>query len=524
MAIGCVQKPVSYIFENYKARKYLLGILYLTLGVITSMYHFTVKRDMQTYGLSLSDINIKLFIAHFPWQVKFLPAIFCDIVPLCGRHRKPYIVTSLLCAVVSVAFLTSPIPGVNEYVLCLFMLNLFVSIADVNYDACIVEDSRAETSIQKGNLQTSMWYCRFIGEAAGDIGGPILWSRLGSNGTFAAVTITATLGLVSGLFLADSPRSLVLAESHHPSGKIEDFNIGNESPRFILGESGSDLTSRTKRRHTFLNGLQLIKKTIFSPFLRLVLLYNLLTSIFPSASLAMFFYITDDLKFTPEQMSVLGLCGAAGKLIGMGVFKLLKPYNVQQVFLFTSGIGMLLTNFSLLVTIKFSNHLTAAEIMGFDLFWCAILDDVIGDAMEAIRFMCIIIISNMVCERAVEAGSYSTILSLMNISGALKKVVESALMRALNIDSGHFTNLSFLLVICLGFKLLSFLMIVPLIPDASIHDLSDRVTLIREQEPAKMQAIRQTATTDEVTGITQKDRVQFSKHVVQDGNYRVVEL
>ena len=447
-----------------------------------SMYTFTIRRDMQRFGLTIPDIGIRLYLMHMPWLFKFIPAIFCDIVPICNRHRKPYIILSLVLATVSVSFLVQPIKEVDIYTLCIVLMNFFVSIADVNYDACIVEDSREEEGKAKGGMQTAMWFFRFVGEATGDTCGPIIWATFGSSGVFTSMAIIIASSLFISLFLADARRSTVIGDSFHPSGKGEDFNVKGESNAVQLKADGTSMGKGAYRSFTLWYGLSLIKRSIMHPIIRYILLYNLITSIFPSPQLPIFFYMTNELHFTPQQMSLMGFLSAIGKLSGTGLFHLFKRYSIQSVYMFISISSIILASFSYIVTVRFSNGETMASTMGMNNFWCIILDDIIGDMLGAVQFMTLLVLASAVCERAVEAGSYSAILSLTNLFNGTRRFIDSSLMQQLRIDNGSFANLSNMVIICMGFRLLSFFMVPLLVPDATIGELSDDLADMREME------------------------------------------
>ena len=470
------------IFNNFKARKFIIGLFYFTLGLNMSMYHYSVKRDLQEYGMPISSMNSLLTIAHMPWQFKFIPAIFCDIVPLFGRHRKPYIVASHLLALLCIAlFILQPL-NQDSYITLLFFLNLFVCIADVNYDACTVEDSREESSISRGTLQTKMWAVRFTGEAIGEICGPLVWSAYTSRGVFLIMCGNTVCILFCSIFLADHRRSNILSEAYSQSGKRPDLNVKDEAGSIRLGENGDPSHNVSYKRLDIRYSLKLIAQTMMHPALRMILLYNIVTSMFPTTGLATFFYVTNELHFKPEQYSLLGLISAFSKLAGMGIYSLLRPYSIQSVYVFTSILSIIVGLTSFIVTVQFSNKMTLAEFYGFDNFWCAITDDVIGDTLDTIRYMSVIIITGIVCELAVEAGAYSSILSTLNLFNAVRRFIESAVMDALHIDNSSFRELPTMVIIGISMRIVALVLIFPLVTDRSIKEIAAEYDEVKPEQ------------------------------------------
>ena len=445
------------------------------------MYHYTVKRDLQTFGMSISRMNIMLFVSHLPWEFKFIPAIFCDIVPFCGKHRKPYIVASNALALLCVILLIFPKLDADSYITLLFFMNLFVCVADVNYDACIVEDGRTETTERRGTLQTRMWFLRFVGDAIGEICGPLIWAKYHSVGVYITMSITISIALFFSFFLADKRDSNIVSEIYHPTGSKADFNVNGEAPSVEIGDVGIPTTKYSFRKFDFRYSIKLIGKTILHPALRYILLYNIIVAMFPTTGLASFYYVTNELHFSPEQMSLLGLLSAVAKLVGISVYHFLRPYSIQSVYVFTSIIGTLVGLTSFIVTVRFSNSMTLAEFYGFDNFWCAITDDVIGDTLDMIRSMAILVVAGIVCELAVEAGAYSSILSLLNTFNSIRRLIESGVMDLFQINNESFGRLPDMVTLSISLRMLALVLIFPLIPDTSVSEIAEDCSLSKKQ-------------------------------------------
>lgn len=468
----------EWVFNNFQLRRIVVLIFYLTLGLVNSLYRYAAKRDLQSFGMSISTMNAMLLISHLPWQLKFISAIFCDVVPLCGRHRKPYIVLSNSFALVCVVLLALSPTDPNAYVALLFFKNYFITVADVNYDACLVEIGRGEGTNKRGAYQTIAWSVRFTGDAVGEISGPLIWLHYGSSGVFKCIAITLSVAVFVSFFLADVRDSTTISEIYDPNGKQQDFQLGpdldpggiqiHESPQGLPYEKPHSF-KKFGVRHS----IKLIFKTVTHPFIRWILFYHLFTSLFPTTGLAMFFYVTNELHFRPEQMSLLSLLSALAKLLGMGAYRFLRGYSIQSVYVFTSIISILVGLTTYIVSVRFSNGMTLAEFYGFDNFWCAITDDVIGEALDTIRSMSLLIATGIVCELAVEAGAYSTVLSLLNAFNAARVAIEGGIMDALHINNGSFGQLPLMATIGICMRIVALVLVFPVVPDTSVNEIAD---------------------------------------------------
>lgn len=475
--------------KGLSPRYFTLLSFYFFLGLQLNVNRFSVQKDLQRYGLSFSSISNLLVFPLLPWTFKFIFGFISDTFPIYGLHRKPYLIFSLLMAALGSLVLSVVEGGLQLLIGMQFEINFFTAFADVIFDALMIEESRALGHEQKGAIQIHCHLARKIGGAIGKVSGPLIWASIGSPGVYSVQTSFYWASLVLSLVLLDYRRVGPEGEPG-PSAVV---------PSIELNETGNPANLDTPGVYAEANKVGTLKKLYMQmglvsqsfkhPILSRLLTFNLITSAFPSAGIAMFYFMQDVVKFTPGQQSALNALCEVGSLLGAILYtKFFRTRPIRRTYLVLGSITVCLGLVPLLLTIKApepvspSSHCPADnqtcylyEDIGLNPFYLALSDDFVGEILEEIKSIPLSIVATIVCSQAVEATVYSMNLALQNLMGAAQGPINGAIMDWLAIDHGKFENLPWFIGLC-AFLDTCALFCTPLLPKETIPEISEKLS------------------------------------------------
>ncbi len=515
-----------------KSRKWVLRMLYFLLGFQTSMYDFTLKRDFVDFGVPISNIVIRMFFIMIWWQLKFIPALFCDLYGIGGYHRRPYIIISNFFAAIATLILATPNISASGYVFFLSAFNFFICIADVNYDACIIEDGREEDNDKRGKLQSKMWAWRYFGCMLGDTCGPLMWKDIKSEGVYAILSATCTCSLIGGIVLKDRQRrGRILNTKESTSNTTLDYSYTEDVVMEQVTEEGNPVFKTLTQSPNLAYLWSLVMLTLTNPVLKKLLMFNVLASLLPNAGFALFYYLTDAMGFTPRQMALLGFISGFGRLVGINIYTCFNQSNIRQIYVVVGILSVFVTIFPILLAIQVpiipvlipmqvpvnnqtdlgnvtiwkqimvndsdvytntgeyllkNQTVPISDMLGLDRFWCALSDDTIGQILDEIRNMPLLSIATITCKALVEASAYSTLLSLLNATSGLRRLIDSLVMQALGIDHNRFENLWLLILICSLAEIFSVVLAYWYVPSTTLKKVAIE---LEEHEEIKAQTM-----------------------------------
>lgn len=105
--------------------------------------------------------------------------------------------------------------------------------------------------------------------------------------------------------------------------------------------------------------------------------------------------------------------------------------------------------------------------------------DAFEDAVDAFGMFPLKGIATLICSSMLEITVYSFILSVLNITGALRGVVDSFFISRFGIDHGQYGALASFTIFCSILDLLS-LCFVPMLPNICVQDISSDITRQKE--------------------------------------------
>lgn len=485
-----------------------LAFYNFALGVVMSLPRFTIRKDLQDYGVDIAEVYIALVPLSIPWVLKSIPGFCFDKYTLCGYNRKSYLTLACaLNAVVSILFL---IPGLNfaAYLTLCVLYQQTLVFWDVIIDSIMIEDShKAEKEKARGALFVLTVILRGLGAAVGDSCGAIAWGDVGSRGVFLSCFGILALNTIVGFFVPDIKfRALFsrVASAGVQVSNLDDVRNNDDEDVMILqqGVVGNQKVLSLGWRYQIAE----IRISLSHHVLRRLLIFNMASLMIPSPGLIFFYFLNDEVQFTTEDMSILTVVSQSIQLILviLYVWKL-KFYGIRFLYTVTAVLSLaaailplflviqvpvssqqqycgyghtsngtmgLLTEFNRTFTPKWNNDTSEFYCYYFQYYainpmFLALSDDVLGEIVDILRNMPMTMVLIAVCGKNVEASVFSSVLGLLNMMGLAKRVLDYFYTKQCGIKRGNYNNFGPFLLFCAVVELFVSLCIV-LIPNESV--------------------------------------------------------
>jgi hypothetical protein len=454
----------GYCISQLSSRQNVLFFLYFVLGFQVSFSGFAMFMDFLDFDISIYYVVYAVLIIYLPWQLKFIPAILSDIYAVNGYHRKPYIILSNICASLMCLLLTQKFKTSAGYIMCQFLLNMLICVADVNYDACIAEDTKKEDKDSKGVKLNRMITSRTLGKTLGEITGPLAWSTFDSATVFYILAAACIVNFLAGMILNDTS------------------NVS-----LIKGNDGDVHVTIEER-------MQLVKESLSDPKLIRIILYNYTYAIFPGYGIPMFYYIIGPLDFTPFDVSILNLISGAFSVVGSYCYQYIKDFNIRYIYIFSSICSILITSMAILLTLRMTFDeaseyfdltdnpaylnssadvkLPLSSILGLNNFMLVLSDDCLGSFARYMKALPLLTYTSMSSRPSVEASTTAFVLSGVNIASTINKSLGGMLLKQLGINADSFDTFHILIIICACFEVIGLLLVFWTIPSMEIKDIN----------------------------------------------------
>lgn len=376
----------------------------------------------------------------------------------------------------------------------------------------MIEVTRKEPNSQKGSFQTTTWLFRYFGRGLAAGLGPVIWEATSDRAVFA---------IEAGLFIFQSVMGFLLTEEYMTkkwkSSKVIDTRK--------LGKDSNEQEGY----------LQLLYKTFSDSIFYKMVLFNILTGLLPSAGLSMFYFLSDELHYTPKTMALLDFVGQISQIVGVLCYKFgFKHFKIRRLYSTVIIFSTLISILPILITLpgkrclvedrgSFNNdtissfnrtftseHCYLFREFGYPSLPFAFSDDVFGQILDELKNMPLLNLTGILCQQSVEGVAYSLSIGIQNWVVILQQPINSALTHAMNIDHNSFQNLPVLLVICSSLELLS-ICFVRFLPDESIVDIS-----VKYDQKMQIETLQQMADEAEAfnTDLKKEDNRTYEELVI----------
>ncbi|MGQ9838013.1 MAG: folate/biopterin family MFS transporter [Cyanobacteriota bacterium] len=386
----------------------LFGILlvYFVQGAVGLARLATSFYLKDTLGLSPAQVAALMGIAVIPWTLKPLYGLLSDTVPIAGYRRKPYLVLSGLLG--SGAWLGMALwaPTAGLATMWVVLGSLAVAVGDVIVDSLVVERVRESDWAGTGTLQSLTWGATALGSLLTAYLGGALLAHYPPQVVFVATAFLPLLIAFAALVITDHP--------------------------VALSRGWDPLQQQVEE----------VWRALRQPSIFLPVLFVFVWQATPSADVAFFYFVTNDLGFGPEFLGQVRLVTSIASLIGVGIFQLyLRRIPLRPLFGWMTVISAALGLTSLILVYHWN------RAWGIDDHWFSLGDSLVLTVAGQIAFMPVLVLAARLCPAGIEATLFALLMSAFNLAGFLSQELGSLLMHGLGVTETDFSALGFLLIL-----------------------------------------------------------------------------
>ena len=370
------------------------------VGLIAQPLSFYLK---EAHGWTALQVSAYLTIFNFPWIIKPIYGAFSDFVPLFGYRRKPYLLGANVVAA-GAFFWVTQLTAPDRLFWALELTAYAMAISSTVCGAVLVENGQRLG--ESGRFVNQQWLWFNAAAMVASIVGGELTQRLSPAAALhiaAAIVAVAPLAVLFGtIFL------------------IPDKKTPIDLP--ALRATFGSLVTAFKRRELWIVGLFLF-----------LYYFN------PGLSTPLYYYMTDDLKFSQSYIGILGSIGAGGWVVGALLYRrVFDELPLRRLLNLSIALGTLATAAYVLL-----GGATSAAILGFCSGFAAMLATVATVTLAADY-----------CPPRSEGFSFAVMMSIINLSTSLSGTFGAFLfdhlfhngLAPLILLSAAFTAVAFVLV------------------------------------------------------------------------------
>jgi folate/biopterin transporter len=356
-------------------------------------------------GVSPASAAAALSIAHIPWVCKPLYGFVSDSFPLFGgEKRRPYLVGCGLAGALAFAALSAtPATSYALAVLWMTLSELAIAFSDVVVDALVVERARGESQATAGSLQSLCWGAQSVGSMSTAWVAGALVGLVGPRPVFALMACFPLLIGVAALFI-DEKRLTTM----------ESTTGGTTTSSTAVTTTTASSTSSTSKLSVVLAQAKTLVTALLHPAVFGPAAFIFCYGAPPRAGSAMFYFYTNELKFTPEFIGRINLLDGAAQLAGVALFNAkLKGVPLRKVFFWVIVVGAAASCTQLLLVTRVNLNLGLPDKL-FVAF-----DSVLLTGLGRVALMPVLVLAARLCPPGVEATLYAALMSLSNAGGGV---------------------------------------------------------------------------------------------------------
>jgi len=276
---------------------YIVEGLGQTGGLIAQPLNYFLK---ERYGWTPVQVTAYLTVLNFPWIIKPVYGLVSDFIPLFGYRRKAYLVLANGAAAAAyfwVAWLTAP----GEILFALLLTSYAMAASSTLSGAVLVENGQRLAASDTFVNQEWLWFN--IAAVASALLGGVLVQHLSPEGALRSaalvVGVAPFLAIFGALFLIEEERSR------------------------------ADLAQLKVTFRALLTSLRRRELWLVAGFLFLYY-FN------PGFGTPLYYYMTDELRFSQQFIGFLGAVSSAGWIAGALIYRWALRGMTSQALLYLS--------------------------------------------------------------------------------------------------------------------------------------------------------------------------------------------
>jgi MFS family permease len=337
------------------------GIGQARVGIIFQPLNYYLK----DIGWTPLQVTAYLAILNFPWIIKPVFGLVSDFIPLFGYRRKSYLIISSICAVGAYAWIAR-LSEPSEFALLLVLTSFAMATASTLCGALLAENGQSFRLSSTFVGQQWLWFYIAI-MASSFIGGELIQRLPPLSALQAAAGVAAV-----------APIAVILASL------------------FLLSERKSR-ANREEMQRTFRSVVTALK----SAKLYLVALFLFLYSFAPGFGTPLYYFMTDELKFSQSYIGILGSIASAGWIAGALVHRYFLSKMSSKALLYLSIV---------LGTLAAASFLLLADEVT-----AAIVNFANGAAMMIATIASLTLAADY-CPKRAEGFAFAGLMSIMNLA------------------------------------------------------------------------------------------------------------
>jgi MFS family permease len=344
------------------------AIVYLVEGVgqaRVGIIYQPLTHYLKDIGWTALQVAAYFAVLNFPWIIKPVFGLVSDFVPLFGYRRKSYLIVASLCAIAAFAVIARQAEPAAIAV-PLLLTSYAMATASTLCGALLAENG--QTYRLSSTFVSQQWLWFYIAIMASSFAGGALVESLPA---LSALQVAAAIAAVA-------PIAVVLASL------------------FLLDERQASASAPEMRRT-----LQALVTATKSARLYLVGLFLFLYSFAPGFGTPLYYFMTDDLKFSQSYIGILGAIASAGWIAGALVHR----------YLLRSMSSKALLNLSIVLgTLSAASYLLLADPVT-----AAIVHFANGVALMIATIASLTLAADY-CPRRAEGFAFAGLMSIMNLA------------------------------------------------------------------------------------------------------------
>ncbi len=357
-------------------------------------------------GLGPVQVAALMGFAVIPWTLKPLYGLLSDMLPLAGYRRRSYLLLSGLLGCGAWLGMALWAPTAELAMLWMVLGSLAVAVGDVIVDSLVVERVHGSDWAGTGTLQSLSWGATALGSLLTAYAGGALLAHYPPQVVFGLTALLPLLIALAAWVIADQPVAC---------------SFGWDPLRQQVGQ---------------------VWRALQQPSILLPVLFVFLWQATPSADVALFYFVTNDLGFGPEFLGQVRLVTSVASLVGVAIFQMyLRRIPLRPLFgwmtVLSAGLG--------LTSLILVYHLNRA--WGIDDHWFSLGDSLVLTVAGQIAFMPVLVLAARLCPPGIEATLFALLMSAFNLAGFLSQELGSLLMHALGVTESDFSHLGLLLLL-----------------------------------------------------------------------------
>jgi MFS family permease len=358
------QRHISRLMLFFAIVYVVEGIGQARVGIIFQPLNFFLK-DL---GWTPVQVTAYLAVLNFPWIIKPVFGLVSDFLPLFGYRRKSYLIIASVCAIAAyagIARMSEP----SQFALLLVLTSYAMATASTLCGALLAEN--AQSFHLSSTFVGQQWLWFYIAIMASALVGGQLVEHLPA---LSALQVAAGVAAIA-------PVAVIVASL------------------FLLDEQKRPVNRKELRRtfRSILDALQSRKLLVIAVFL-------FLFSFAPGFGTPLYFFMTDELKFSQSYIGILGSITSAGWIAGALIHRLLLRKMTSKALLYLSITLGALSSVSFL--------LLADEITGAIVFFA-------NGAALMIATIATLSLAADYCPKRAEGFAFAGLMSIMNLAEIL---------------------------------------------------------------------------------------------------------